>query len=87
VRTEICGQRNGGAEGEEHAQCVHGDINDGDAELVDKGRGDEVDQRQEPPQTHKERVVDDAVGSVVGAINVVGHEGHDEDGANKLSSY
>ena len=86
MRAEICGQRNGGTEREEHAQRVHGNIDNGNAELVDKRRGDEVDQRQKPPQTHEERVVDDAVGSVVCAIDVVGHEGHDEDGANKLSS-
>lgn len=84
VCTEIRCERDGSAETEQHAQSIHGDVDNGDAELVDKGRGQEVQQGEEPPYADEEGVVDDGVGAVCGALDVVGHEGCDEDGADEL---
>jgi hypothetical protein len=49
VCTEVRGQRDGTAEAEEHAQSIQGDVNNGDAELLDEGSGQEVEQGEEPP--------------------------------------
>jgi len=42
VCADVCGKRDGGAETEEDAQSIHGNVHDGDAELLDEGRGQEV---------------------------------------------
>jgi hypothetical protein len=84
VRTEVCSERNGSAEAEQHTQSIHGDVDDGDAELVDERRGQEVHQGEEPPHADEERVVDNRVCAVCCAVDVVGHEGGNEDGADEL---
>lgn len=81
MRAKVRGQRNSSAEAEQHAQRVHGDVDNGDAELVDEGRGQEVQQGEEPPDADEKRVVDNGGDAVVGARDVVAHEGGDEDGA------
>jgi hypothetical protein len=86
VRTQIRCQRYRCAEAEQHAQRVHGSVDNRDAELVQERRGDEIQQGEEPPQANEKRVVDDRVGAVVRAVDVVSHEGNDEDGADLLSS-
>jgi hypothetical protein len=84
VHAEVCGKGNGGAEGEEYAQRIHGDIDDWDAELLDEGRRHKVEQGEQPPDADEEGVVDDGMCAVVRAINVAAHEGNDEDGADEL---
>jgi hypothetical protein len=84
VCTEVCGERDGSAEAEEHAQGIQGNVDDGDAELVDEGCGQEVEQGEQPPHADEERVVDDGVCAVCCAVNVVGHEGCNKDGADEL---
>jgi hypothetical protein len=84
MRTQVGGQRNSSAEAEQHAQSIHGDVDNRDAELLDEGCWQEVEQREEPPYTHEERVVDDGGHAVVGARDVVAHEGCDEDCAEEL---
>jgi hypothetical protein len=88
VRAAVCAkvrsERDGGAEAKEHAQSIEGGVDNGDAELVDEGGRDEVNEGQEPPYADEEGVVDDGVGAIGCAINVVGHEGCDEDGADEL---
>jgi hypothetical protein len=84
MRTEIRSERNSSAEPEQHAQRIHGNVDDGDAELVEEGCGQEVQQGEEPPHADEEGVVDDGVGAVCGAVDVVGHERCDEDGADEL---
>lgn len=81
VCAQVSGESDGGAETEEYAQGVHGDVDNGDAELVDEGGGQEVEEGEEPPHAHEERVVDNGVDARVGARNVVAHEGCNEDGA------
>ena len=83
--TKVRGQGNGGAEAEEDTQGIHGHVNNGDGELLDEGSGEEVEQREQPPHTNEEGVVDDGVCAVSCTLNVVaGHGGHD-DGADELS--
>lgn len=84
VRTKVRGQSDGGAEAEENTQCIHGDVDNGDAELLDEGSREEVQQREQPPYTHEEGVVDDRVHARVGARNVVTHERSHNDGADEL---
>jgi hypothetical protein len=84
VRAEVRSQRDSTAEAEEHAQSIQGDVNNGDAELLDEGSGQEVEQGEEPPYADEEGVVDDGVGAVCCAVDVVGHEGCNKDGANQL---
>lgn len=84
VHAEVSGQRNSSAEAEEHAQSVKGDVDDGDAELVDERGGQEVHQCEQPPDADEERVVDNGVGAVCCAVDVVSHKGCDEDGADEL---
>lgn len=83
--TKVRSERNGSAETEQYAQCVHGNVDDGDAEFVEKRGGEEVQQGQEPPYSDEKGVVDNGVGAVRRAVNVVGHECRDEDGADELS--
>lgn len=78
---KICGESDSGAEAEEHAQRVHGNVDNRDAELFDKGRGQEVEQGEEPPCAHEERVVDNRGGVVGCAGDIVTHECGYEDGA------
>jgi hypothetical protein len=82
VRSKVCGKRNGGAEGEEHAQRIHGDIDDRDAELLNERCWQEVEQGEQPPDADEEGVVDNRVCAVVCAVNVAAHESNDEDGAD-----
>ena len=84
VRTKIRRQGDSGAEAEKHAQRIHGDVDNGDAELLDEGRGQEVEQGEEPPDTHEERVVDDRRHSGVCAGDVVAHQRCYDDGADQL---
>lgn len=84
--SEICGERNSSAEAEQHAQAVHGNVNNWNAELVDEGRRQKVEQREQPPHTDEERVVDDGVCAICCAVDVVGHERCDEDGADELAT-
>jgi hypothetical protein len=84
VSTKVCGKRDGSAEAEQHAQSIHGDVDNGDAELLDEGCGQEVQQGEEPPHADEERVVDNRVCAMCRAIDVVGHEGSNEDGADEL---
>lgn len=81
---KVRSQRNRSAEAEEHAQGIERDINNRNAELVDERGRQEVQQCEEPPDADEERVVDNGVGAVCCAVDVVGHEGCDEDGADEL---
>jgi hypothetical protein len=84
VCAKVRSERDGSAKAEEYAQSIEDGVDDGDAEFVDEGGGDEVDEGQEPPDADEEGVVDDRVGAVCCAVDVVGHEGCDEDGADEL---
>jgi hypothetical protein len=84
VCTEVCGEGDSSAEAEQHAQSIEDGVDDGDAELVDEGGGDEVDEGEEPPYADEEGVVDNGVGAVCCAVDVVGHEGCDEESADEL---
>jgi hypothetical protein len=86
MRAQIRGQRHRGTKTKQHAQRIHGDVDNGNAEFVDERRGQEVEEREEPPDADEERVVDDGVGAVGGTVDVVGHEGCDQDGADELWS-
>jgi len=84
MRAEVRWQRNGGAEAEEHAQHIHGHVDDWDAERVEEGRRQEVQQREEPPDADEERVVDDGVRAICRAGDIIAHECGDENGAGEL---
>jgi len=84
VCAEVSGKGDGGAETEEKAQGIHGDVDDGDAKPVDEGCWQEVEEGEEPPDADKEGVVDNRGYAVVGARNVVAHEGGNQDGAEQL---
>jgi hypothetical protein len=81
---EVCGERDGRAEAEQHAQSIEDGVDDGNAEFVDEGGGNEVEEGEEPPDADEEGVVDDGVGAVCCAVDVVGHEGCDEESADEL---
>lgn len=59
MHPQIRSQRHRRAKTEQHAQRIKRHIHNWDAELVDKRRGQEVDEREEPPDADEERVVDD----------------------------
>lgn len=84
MHPQIRRQRHRRAKTKQYAQSIKRHVDHRDAELVDKRRGQEVQQRQQPPDADEERVVDDRVGAVGRAVDVVGHEGCDEDGADEL---
>jgi hypothetical protein len=50
MRTQVRRQRNRRAKAEQHAQRIHGSVDNRDAELVQERRGDEVQQSEQPPQ-------------------------------------
>lgn len=81
---DIRGQSNSSTEAENDTQGIKGNVDDGHAKAVDEGRGQEVQQGEEPPYADEERVVDDGVSAVVGTSNVVAHEGCDDEGADEL---
>ena len=84
MSSEVGWQRDSSAEAEQNAQAVHNHIDDGDGELVDECRGKEVQQRKQPPYTNEQCVVDDRVGAVSGARNVVASHGCDNYSTNEL---
>jgi hypothetical protein len=84
VGANVRGKCNGGAEAKDDAQGIQSNVDDGDAELVDEGSGQEVQKGKHPPDTDKKGIVDDGVCSGPGTGNVVTHEGGDEDGADHL---
>lgn len=84
MHMEVRGKRNGGAEAEEHAQSVKCDVHNWDAELLDEGGGQEVEQGDEPPDAHKEGVVDNGGYAVVCASHIAAHQASHEDGAEQL---
>ena len=81
---EAGGESNGGAEAEENGQSIEDHVNYGDAEPVDEGGGEEVEQGEQPPYTREEGVVDNSAGMVRCASNVVSEESDDDDGADEL---
>jgi hypothetical protein len=84
VRADVCGQRNGSAEAEDDTKRIHGDVHNRDAELVDEGCRQEVQQCEQPPYTDEQRVVDDRVCAPVSARNDVTHERGNENSADQL---
>jgi hypothetical protein len=85
VCTKVRRQGNGRTETEEDAQGIHGHVDNGDGELVDEGRGKEVEQREQPPYSNEESVVDDGVCAVGRTLDVVAGHGCDNHGADELS--
>ena len=84
VDAKVGRKRNSGAKAEEDAQSIEGDINHGDAELVDEGGREEVEEGKEPPRAYEERVIDNGGGAGDCASDVVAHEGSDKNGADEL---
>lgn len=84
MNAKVGGKCNGSAEAEDDAQSIHGNIHHGNAELVDEGGRDEVQQGEQPPYAYEEAVVDDGGHARVRAGNIVTHETDDNDSADEL---
>ncbi len=84
--TNFCRKGNGGAETEENAERIERNIDDGDAELVDKGSREEVEQGKEPPGADENGVVDDRGDTGIRACDVIAHKGGNKDGAEQLGN-
>jgi hypothetical protein len=85
VSTKVRREGDGRTETKENAQAIHGHVDNGDGELLDEGSGEEVKQREQPPYTNEEGVVDDGMCAVSRTCDIVaGHSCHD-DGADELS--
>ena len=87
VSSKVGRQRNSSAEAEQNAQAVHDHVDDGDGELVNECCGKEVQQREQPPYTNEQCVVDDRVGAVSGARNVVASHGCNNNSTDELHRY
>lgn len=53
VGTNVGGESDGGTEAKDDAQSIESNVDNGDAELVDEGGGQEVEESEEPPDTDK----------------------------------
>jgi hypothetical protein len=85
VSTKVRREGDSRTETKEDAQAIHGHVDNGDRELLDEGSGEEVEQREQPPYTHEESVVDDGVCAVSRTCDVVASHGCHDDGADELS--
>lgn len=59
VGTDVRGKCDGGAEPEDDTEGIEGSVDNRDTEPLDEGRGQEVEEGEQPPDTNEERVVDD----------------------------
>lgn len=87
MSSEVGRQRNSSAEAEQNAEAVHDHVHDGNGKLVDECCGEEVQQREQPPYTNEQCVVDDGVGAVSGARNVVASHGCNNYSTDELYRY
>jgi hypothetical protein len=85
VSTKVRREGDSRTETKEDAQAIHGHVDNGYGELLDEGSGEEVEQREQPPYTHEESVVDDGVCAVSRTCDVVASHGCHDDGADELS--
>lgn len=85
MNTDFCGKGHGGAETEEDAERIERNIDDRDAELVDKGSREEVEQCEQPPGADEDGVIDDRGDTGIRACDVIAHKGGNKDGAEQLN--
>lgn len=86
MSTKVGGERNSGAEAEQNAQAIQDHIHDRNGELVDERCGEEVQQREQPPYTNEQRVIDDRVCSVSGTRDVIAGHCCDDNSTDELSN-